>query len=74
MTAAAPSSLLEAARRARLPNHLARCAWCARVYRPHPGFADHRDRCRLRPMNRPHIIGTANANAISRILQEAEFS
>jgi hypothetical protein len=71
---AAPDSLLEAKRRARLPDRLARCRWCRRVYRPHPGFADHRDQCQLNPLNRPHITGTANAPGITLDLQEADFS
>jgi len=43
---------------------LDRCPYCQSLYRSHPGYADHRDQCELRPMNRPHIIGTANALSI----------
>lgn len=37
------------------------CQFCSRRYKPHPGFADHRDKCEMNPMNRPHIFGTAIA-------------
>ena len=40
------------------------CRYCSTTFRPHPGFADHQDVCDLNPMNRPHIIGTANAPGI----------
>jgi len=54
-------ALLEAARRRHLSDEHARCPFCGSIYRPHPGFADHRDRCEWRPMNRPHIHGEAVA-------------
>jgi len=50
---------------------LDRCPYCRARYRSHPGFADHRDQCDLRPMNRPHIIGTANAPGIDCTLNPA---
>lgn len=37
------------------------CRYCSTIFRPHPGFADHEDKCRLNPMNRPHIKGEAVA-------------
>jgi hypothetical protein len=37
------------------------CRYCSKVFVPHPGFADHEDRCQLNPMSRPHITGTAVA-------------
>ena len=37
------------------------CRFCSRMFIPHPGFADHEDKCRLSPMNRPHIWGEAVA-------------
>lgn len=40
------------------------CRYCSTVYRPHPGFSDHQDRCDYNPINRPHIFGTANAPGI----------
>jgi hypothetical protein len=61
--------LVEAARRGTPHSPLARCPYCRRSYRPHPGFADHRDECDLNPMNRPHIIGTANAAGIDLSLR-----
>lgn len=67
-------SLLEAVQRTRLPEHLVQCPYCQKVYRPHPGFADHRDKCDLSPLNRPHITGTATAVLGSRLdLQEVDF-
>lgn len=55
-------ALLEAVRQPEVLHHRqARCPFCGDVYRWHPGFADHRDKCRLRPLNRPHIRGTAVA-------------
>lgn len=47
-----------------LSDALVECRYCSTTYRPHPGFADHRDSCDLNPMNRPHVIGTANAPGI----------
>jgi|GEM_PF-6327258 len=40
------------------------CGYCSATFTPHPGFADHEDKCRLNPINRPHIIGMANAAGI----------
>ena len=37
------------------------CRFCSEVFRPHPGFADHEDKCDLNPINRPHIKGEAVA-------------
>ena len=42
----------------------AECRYCSETFRPHPGFADHQDQCLLNPINRPHIIGHANAPGI----------
>lgn len=47
------------------------CPYCSALYRAHPGWSDHRDQCDLRPMNRPHIIGTANAPGIDCSLRSA---
>lgn len=40
------------------------CRYCSTWFLQHPGFADHQDVCPLNPMNRDHIIGTANAPGI----------
>jgi hypothetical protein len=37
------------------------CRYCSEEFRPHPGYADHEDRCDLNPMNRQHIVGEAVA-------------
>lgn len=47
-----------------MSSELVECRYCSTRYRPHPGYADHRDRCRLNPINRPQVIGTANAPGI----------
>lgn len=70
---AEPDSLVESVRRAQLPDGYVRCRWCSTVYRPHRWWADHADECPLRPMNRPHIAGVANAPGITLDLQEADF-
>lgn len=58
-------SLQNVVRRLRIQDHGGReCRFCSTWYLPHPGFSDHEDVCPLRPMNRPHIIGTANAPGI----------
>lgn len=46
------------------------CPFCSTLYRAHPFRPDHRDVCDLNPLNRPHIIGTANAPGVDLSLAE----
>jgi hypothetical protein len=40
------------------------CRYCSAVFVPRRWKLDHEDRCSLKPVNRPHIWGTANAPGV----------